>query len=815
MFLKLAFRQIFKNRLFSFVNFTGLAIGLAFCFLTFIWYQFEHSYDRHYPTADRLFRMDYVINFTGSAFTLTTTPTPFQPLLKDFFPEIENSARLFSRNISLRVPGNHREFELENAYFADSTAQQIFGFEVLHGDPERALHTPFSIILTDKSAERFFGSENVLGEQVLLANQGPFTVGAVVRSMPENAHFQFDFIAPFKNIPDVEPEFARENVRNVLVNNKLASYANTYILLRPGADPAAVNARFKDFIQKNGIPEMRDKQDFKLISVRDIHLKSEAQDEPVPAADPNYLKIFALIGLLILGIACINFVNLSTAAQLSRGKEVGVRKVLGSGKWQVIRQMLGETFLLGLPAFFTALVLVKLFLPKMAAFFGRTPDFSFSENWGTTALFFGIFVVACLLAGIYPAIFASKFRAVDMFRGATGGSGKNKNWLAKTLMTLQFTVAVALLAGTGIILKQLDFLKNRPLGFDREMVLGVPLFSPNINSNFSPGDQNLRNRTNAFEEKLLQNPKISAVTMASALPGTGAVNHPFTTDKIKLEDGVVLPAISVDYDFLKIFGLKIIAGRDFDKSFGTDHISGYIVNQEACKSFGWATPEEALGQNISRGAKGNRDGKVVGVVNDFNAQSLRTGLQPLILEVSPGMFTRFAIKIAATDVGETQKFIENTWRESFPEKVFECSFLDQTLADAYAEDNRFAKLIALFAAVAIFLSCFGLFGMIAFAVRQRTKEIGIRKVLGASVASVVGLLSKDFLKLVSVSILLGSPVAYFFMKKWLADFHYRIDLGLAVFLMAGLLAVAIAFLTIGFQSFRAAVANPTDSLRSE
>lgn len=811
-FFKLAIRQMLKNRLFTLVNFTGLALGLAFCFLTIIWYHFEHSYDRHYPNANRLYRMNYEISFTGSDFSLTRSPTPFAPLMRDYFPEVEQTARLFPRSISLRAVGNDREFEVEDALFADSTAQQVFGFETLYGDVKQALSNPFMLVLTDQSARRFFGTEAVLGQQIMLANEGPFSVGAVVRAQPRNAHLEFDLLAPFRNIADVEPASARENVLDVLKNNRLASYAYTYVLLRPGADPAAVNARFKDFVMQYGMPEMREKQNFMLAGVPEIHLNSEAQDEPLPPADEDFLKMFLLIGVLILAIAVVNFVNLSTATQLARTKEVGVRKALGSSRGQVVRQILGETFVLGLPAYGAALLLVQTLLPQMETFFGRSPEFSFLEDSTLSFIFAGIFLLTGLLAGLYPAFYATKYNAVDIFRGVAQGTGRHKHWLATSLITLQFVVAIALLVSASIILLQLDFLKSRPLGFDRELVLSVPLRSQNMNSNFTPGDPQLRSRTNTFEEHLLQNPKIRAVTMAAVLPGLGSVRHPVSTDKIRFEDGVVLPGNSVDYDFIKTFGIAILAGRDFDKTYGTDHLEGYIVNEQAVKTLGWANAAAAVGQRIQRGSK---NGRVVGVIRDFNIESLRAGIQPLFLEVNPGTFTQFAIKISPQELPGTLDFIEKTWREHFPEKVFESTFLDQSLADAYEEEARFGMLISVFAGMAIFLSCFGLFGMIVFVVRQRTKEIGIRKVLGASIAGITGLLAKDFLKLVALAVLIAAPMAYYFMDLWLADFAYRIKMHWWLFAGAGATVAAIAFVTLSFQSIRAALANPVKSLRSE
>lgn len=811
-YFNVALRQILKNKLFSFVNFAGLAVGLTFCFLTFIWYRFEHSYDQHYPTANRLYRMNYELNFTGSAFTLSRAPAPFGPLLQSYFPEIEKVARMYTRSLSVKNQAKNLEFESPEVFFADSTALEVFRFETLAGNPDHALRTPFSIVLTEKTASRFFGTQDCIGKQLLLANRGPFTVRGIVRALPENAHLRFDFLVPFRNIPDVEPEFARANILEALETNTLASYASTYVLLKNGTQPSTVNARFKRFVMKYGLKEMREKQNLSLFPVRDIHLQSTAQDEFMPPANADFLRIFALIGLLILTIAIVNFVNLSTASQLSRVKEIGVRKALGSQSQQIIRQLLAETFVLGLPAFIIALLSTSLLLDKMAVFFGRRPQFSWNENLEMFGLFLGVFVGACLLAGIYPALFASRFKATDIFRGTAAGKGQGGNWLTKGLITLQFTVTIALLAGAGVVLWQIQYMKNRPLGFNRNMVLRVPLFSQNMNNLFSPGDQQLRNRTNAFEEKLLQNPHIKAVTLASNLPGRGNVRYPIATDKIKIEDGLMLPVISVDYDFAKTFGLNLVAGRDFDKSYGTNHIEGFIINQQAIKTLQLGTAANAIGKTIQRGGK---KGRVVGVITDFHTENLRNALTPLIMEVNTGAFSEFGIKMSGIDPVNTIDFIEKTWREFFPEKVFEHRFLDESIGDTYAEEVRFGVLIGVFAGVAIFLSCFGLFGMIAFVVQRRTKEIGIRKVLGANVTSVVTLLSADFIRLILFSMLLASPIAHYFLEKWLSEFAYRVEVQWWVYVVAGLMVIVIALTTISFHSIKAALMNPVKSLKTE
>jgi putative ABC transport system permease protein len=813
-YIQLAFRNLRKNQLFTLVNFTGLAIGLTFCFLTLAWWRFEHSYDHFYPTADRLYRMNYHVGFTGADMKLSRCPSLLGPILPTYFPEIEAASRMYPRSLSVRNAGNDTDIELEDVLFADSTAQQVFGFDFLHGDPATALFDPFTVLLTDETALRLFNKSNVLGEKLMLAGTGPFTVAGVIRKLPENAHLRFEMLVPYRNLYDVEPENARENLRKILGVNRLASHSYTYALLREGADVAKVNAKFPDFVQENGEPKVKDKQGFSLFPVRDIHLASTNDDEPVPPADPLWLRAFLISGLFILAIAAINFINLSTATQLNRIKEVSMRKVLGAARAQIIGQLLGETFLLGLLAFLTALLATYLAFPRFTNLLGQQVDRSFLTTNQLPLSFAGIFLSIVLLAGVYPAIFGSRFNPMGLIRKqqyATGGS--MGGWIGKTLITLQFAVAVVLTAGTIIILQQVDYLRNFPMGFDRELVLEVPLFSPNMNSLFAPGDPQLRSKTNAFEDKLLQNSAVKAVTMGTNLPGQGAVRHPVATSKIRIEDGNMLPILSVDYDFTETFGLKIVAGRDFDKSFGTDHQIGYILSESAVKSLGFEGNEQSIGQMVHRGGK--PPGQVVGVVADFHFESVRNAINPFMMEVNPGSFTAFGIKINNANVPETMAFIERTWREFFPEKVFEGQFLSDNIQDSFAAEGRLSRMIGLFAAVAIFLSCFGLFGLITFAVRAKTREIGIRKVLGASVASIAQLLMRDYLLLVALAVVVATPLAWYALQQWLDDFAHHIDIKVWMFMLAGVVAIVIALLTLSIQSMKAALVNPTKSIRSE
>ncbi|MCB0520243.1 MAG: ABC transporter permease [Lewinellaceae bacterium] len=810
-YLKIAIRNLWKQKGFTFINLTGMAVGMACCFLLLVYVNHEMHYDEFYPNLDRLYRVSY---FPGvsEGMELVQVPAPMAPAMKEEMPQIEQIARMYRRGISVRKVGGDKSFELDRAHFVDSTVQEVFGMEYLQGDPGSALRSPFSVVLTDKTASMLFGKENPMGGQLMLASGGPFTVTGVVKAFPENAHLHFDLLVPFQNMADVEPPFAKASIDYVLNNNWVASHSMTYVLLKPGADPKDVDAAFPDFIKRHGHKEMAEKQRFTLFPVKDIHLKSTSMGEVEPQANPVYLRLFLGIGFLILLIACINFINLSTASYLTRMKEVGVRKVLGAARRGLIGQFLGETLMLSFGAFLIALGLLDLLIPHLGFLVNKQLSFSLVKQWPLSLGFVAVFLLAGVLAGTYPAFFASRFDPVEIFQSKIRKAGSGGNWLRKSLITVQFAVGILLISGTFIILSQLNFWRSQPLGFDKEQVLLVPLQSPNMNSLFAPADSTLRARMNSFEEKLLQNPNIEAVTLGSAMPGMGRVYHPVTTDVITKEDNLFLPSAAVDYNYVETFKLEMVAGRDFDKSFGTDHLDAYVVNESAVRALRFDSPEDALGKKLTKGGK---TGKIIGVVKDYSTAGLQMAMEPMLLDVSPGTFNTFAIRLKNGDLPATLRYVEATWQDYFPAKAFEHSFMDDDLNNAYEEEGRLASLGSHFAGIAIFLSCFGLFGLISLTVQHRAKEIGIRKVLGATVGGIVALLSKDFLLLVVIAFLIAAPLAWYIMNQWLADFAYHIDLQWWHFAVAGLAAVLVAFLTMSFQSVKAALANPIRSLRSE
>ncbi|GAB4498347.1 MAG: ABC transporter permease [Saprospiraceae bacterium] len=809
-YLKIALRNLSKNRLYAFLNIAGLALGLACCFLVILFIRHEHSYDDFQKNEKTAYRVNYLPRFADPDMTLINSPAPMAPLLAAQIPEIKVAARMYPRSVSVREPVSNKQFEIEDAHFADSTILQILTFDFLEGHAATALNEPFSIVLNETNARKFFGDQPALGKSLYLANQGPFKVTGVVRDWPSNAHLRFDFLAPYAAMFDIEPGYSRDQIRDNLTKNWVASHSYTYLLLADNANPDVVAGKMGAFIRQFGLPQVRDKQEFSLLPVRDIHLKSEADNEPVAAANTNYLRIFLTIGLLTLLIACINFINLTTASAMQRVREVSLRKVLGAGRGALIRQYLGESLLMGFMAFLLSLVLVVLGLPLLNNVTGTEITLDFVRDWPVLGLFALIFIAAGLLAGGYPAWFISRFQPVSGLKGASGAPGGTL--LRKMLTTAQFFVAIALIAGTIVIFSQLHYLRNFPLGFEKDNVLQVPLFSANMNSVFGQIDQNLRSKTLAFEEELLKNSAIVATTQSQGVPGFGSVRRNFTTDSIRPEDNLFMSGMAVDYDFSELYGLQILAGRDFDKSFGTDHINGYLINEQAVKTLGWQTPENAVGKRINMEG---RDGQVVGVFRDFHFASLRGEILPLALVVSPNQFNTFSIRLQGGRFTEGMAHIEKTWQQFFPEKVFEPQFLNEGIARAYEAEQRLSDLIGYFALLAILISCFGLFGLTTYTAFQKTKEIGIRKVLGASVVSVVGLLSSGYLKLLGIAFVLASPLVFYGMNKWLSDYPYRISVEWWMLAGAGVVAVAVAFLTVSFQSVKAALANPVKSLRSE
>jgi putative ABC transport system permease protein len=809
-YITIALRNLTRQKAYTAINIAGLATGMACCFLIFLFVSHEMGYDKFQEKADRIYQLEYEVTFGGNPTKLATAPPPIAPLLHGFFPEIETSARVYFRNAGLQRPdkNNADKYEEENFGFADSTLTSIFTFDFIAGNSLTALHAPFNVIISDEMAKKYFGQEEALGKTLLFDGKHPLKVSGVFRKYPDNSHIHPHFFANYETMFATSAEAAREN----LPKNWVISHSYYYMLLKPGYTVAAVNARFPAFLEKFGHPQLRKDQKFSLVSLLDIHLRSEAQNQLEPGGDITYVYVFIGIAVITLLIACINFINLATASSLRRTREVGVRKVLGAYRWQLIWQFLGESVLICLIAFVISIILVILGLPFLNNITEKQLSLTHLIDWRILAGFVGVFVLTGLVAGTYPAFFVSGFESVVSLKGTSVPTKAGGVGLRKVLVVLQFTVSIALIAGALVAFQQLEYLRNRPLGFQKEHTLVVPLFSQNLNNIFGGIGPEMRGKTNAFEEVIAQNPKIKSSTLSGGTPGNGAINRGTVPEGFTQEDNLFVAGMPVDYDFISSYGLEVIAGRDFSKEFGTDHLEAFIVNEQAVKQFKWGSPQEAIGKTINREGK---KGKVVGVVKDFNYVSLQLPIESFLFDVNPPLFNTFSIKVQSDNIPQTIEFLESKWNEFFPEKAFAYTFLDEDINLAYNADRRLGRVINYFAFMAIFISGLGLFGLASFTTAQRTKEIGIRKVLGATVPQIVQLLYKDFAILVGIAFFIAIPLTIYLANKWLEEFAFSINIEWWMFAIPGLLVTIIALLTVSWQSIKAALINPVKSLRNE
>ena len=817
--IKIAVRSLFKHKIHTFTNVLGLSLGIACCLLITLYILDELSYDRFHERSDRLYRLKYKIALVSDDFSTARAPLTLAPLIPDYFSEVEKVARVFPRSASIataRVQDDQtdiRSFEENRVFFADSTLLEMFSFDFIHGDPTTALDAPFSTVISRSIAEKYFGDVNPLGRNLILQDEHEFKITGVYEDFPGNSHIHMDIIFPYDNMYDAERGEIGEILRQNLAQNWMITHSHTYVMLKENADYRSVNDKFEAFKEKFSDERIRDQQEFSLQPITDIRLKApDMSGSPEPVNSMTIIYLFMGIAVVTLLIACINFINLSTAGYIKRATEVGIRKVLGADKGGLVRQFLGESWVITLIAMGFSLLWVALLLPTINEL--TLKEFTMQDLW-QTELILGmgaIFLLTGLLSGSYPAFFVASFPIVPVLKGKNPTNPAKKWNVRKVLVVAQFSASVALIVGTVALYQQVRLLTQQPLGFNQDQIVTLQLFSQNLNSLFGGVDGPMRQRMNSFEETLLKHPKIDGVTLSSEAPGRGVVRRNVIPEGKTAEDRLVVNVTSVDYDFAEVYGLKVIAGRDFDKSFGTDHTESFMVNEKALELFEWVSPDSALGKEINREGK---IGKVVGVVKDFNFENLNQEISPLIMEVTTPVFSVFSVKILEGDVPATLSFMESSWQQFFPEKVFQYAFLDEQIDSQYQSEQRLSKIIGYFSALAIFISCLGLFSLSLFMAIDRSKEVAIRKVLGATIPQLLGLLSGSFLRLIAISTLLAWPLAWWALDKWLADYAYSIELDWGLFLLPTLVVMMIAIVTISFQTFRTARTQPVEALRDE
>lgn len=807
-FLKTAARVIVRQRAYAIINFVGLTCGAALSLCIFAYVRSEVSYDRFHKKSDRIYRIKYQ---APNGLILATSPPPIAPLMRDFFPEVETAARMYARNVSIRRPDQAEAFEESGVFFADSSITDILDLQFVKGSAERALRDEFTVLITEEMATKYFGDKDPLGESLLFTGNQAFKVAGVVKDFPDNSHLQFHMLVPWENMYDLETVPAAEIMRRNLSMNFVISHSYTYVLLKPGADPFNVNSNMNAFLEKYALPQVRVGQVFTLEPLTDIHLTSDVLAEPSATNSVNNLLIFTAVGIITLLIACINYINLSTAQSFTRIKEIGVRVIMGSGKLQIVFQFLTESFLFCLVSLVLAYGVVAGALPYVNQLTSKRMTFPEIVDMRLLAVSGVILVAMTLLAGGYPSYFVASFNSVGSLKGSAG-SGAGSQWLRRTLVVFQMTIASLLLVGSMAIVNQLQYLQDRPLGFQREHIVTVPLTSQNLNRIFNQGDSTFRRRLQNFRDEIETLAGVKKTTLSSNAPGLGATYRGTIPEGFSREDNLFMANFSVDYDYNDTYEMAMVAGRWFDRDHGTDPAEGFIVNEMAVKEWKWGTPEEALGKTINREQK---IGKVIGVMKDFNFTSLTSPVTPVIVELNPSQFSTLSIRFDNNQVEHTLDAIEAKWNSLFPEKAFEFSFLDQQLNDQYQAYVNFGTIIRTFAGIAILISCLGVYGLVLFVVQRKVKEIGVRKVLGASIPSLLQLISREFVVLVAIGFVIAIPLSYYLINQWLSNFSYRVGLDFLTYGLTFLVLMFITLLTISHQAIKASRANPVQSLRTE
>jgi putative ABC transport system permease protein len=801
-YFKIAFRNLRKNLGFTTINIIGLAIGLASCLMIMLYVSDELSFDKFHPKADRIYRIHTDIKFAGKEMELAFSSDPIGETLKKDYPQVEQYVRLAPNGNTLVKKGNE-SFNEPNVLFADSTFFGVFSYKLLSGNPTTVLAEPNALAISKKLAEKYFGSvQNAMNQTLILENTMHCKVAGVYENMPENAHFQTDILISMKT-------------QVYQWGNFLSHNHYTYIVLKKGTGPSVMESKFEEVTQKHLGPQMQKvmgvgMENFRksgsyiryaLMPLTKIHLHSNRTGELASNGSIQYVYIFSAIALFILLIACINFMNLSTARSVNRAKEVGIRKVLGSLRSSLMSQFLIESIVLVAISMVIGVLLVYLALPLFNDISSKTLIISSLLNWQSLLILLAIPFVVGGIAGSYPALFLSKFQPILVLKGKL--SGTNRDNIRSSLVVFQFMTSIVLIISTLVVYQQLNYIQNKQLGFTKDQVLIV-------HEAYALGE-----KTETFKNEILRQPNIISGTMSGFLPvNSSRSNTPFFPEgEIDHNKAVSIQNWSVDYDYLKTMGMEIVQGRNFSKDYGTDS-TGIIINETAVKKFGFANP---LGKSVSSFQLNLKDFDtytIIGVIKDFHFESLRNEISALSMKLGRSRGA-VSFKINGQNIPQTVKQIEAKWQEMANGQPFKYGFMDEEFDQMYRSETRIGTLALIFAFLSILIACLGLFGLAAFMAEQRTKEIGIRKVLGASVPNIVQMLSKDFLKLVFISTVIAFPIAWWAMHKWLQDFAYRIDIEWWVFALAGVMALLIALLTVSFQAVKAAVANPVKSLRTE
>ena len=802
-YLKIAIRNLKRHKGYSLINISGLAIGMACCILILLYVTDELSYDNFHEKAERIYRVNAISSIGVTTRYYATVPPALAQGLADSIPEIEAFVRLMDIN-SLRGRYKNNSIEIEECFFVDSAFFNIFTHEFVEGSPESALENPDSFVITEETAHRVFGDESPMGKSIDLGRSRVIQVTGVIKNVPSNSHFRFNGLLPLS--------FIRDESGSPRDFSNIAYFCEwyAYLLLREGVSVSDVERKITETAEEKWGELYREKgttRQYPIQRIRDLHLRSYCEYEYGSPGDINTVYLFSAIALLVLLIACFNFINLSTARSASRAREVGMRKVLGSHKSQLIKQFLSESIALSIISLLLGILLVRLALPAFNGLAGK--EFNSAQLMSSTVLLglLGIIIVTGIIAGSFPAFILSAFDPVIVLKGKLSPASKNSS-LRKILVVVQFSISIFMIIGILIIIRQLDYIKNRNLGFNKEQMVVMPFFG-------NRGNEETAGRFDALRNRISQNPSVVSASFSIDVPGGDMGFDAFLPEGKSSEETLRAMRYWVGYNFVKTYGMEIIKGRDFSEDFSTDADQALIINEKAAAVLGWG--DDVLGKQLVNVSRENRPGTIVGVVRDFHSASMRMEISPVVLALEPRFFGKISVRLHPENVPNTLSFLENTLREIYPEREFAFSyyFIDDDFRSKYPEEEKIREIYLAFGFFAVFIACLGLFGLASFTVEQRTKEIGIRKVLGASVQEIALLLSKEFFKWVLVANIIAWPLAYYIMNNWLENFAYRIGIKIDIFIFSGIIAVVIALITVSYHSIKAARANPVNALKYE
>lgn len=793
-YLIIGFRSLLKHRFYSIINIAGLAVGLAASLLLVTWIIHELSYDQFHGNKGRIYRLSLEYSFGGQTSKTSVSPTALLPALEKSFPEVENGVRLY--NPSAFNPFIVRRDDVLQQegkfFFADSTFFQVFSFPLLQGDPDKALTQPNSVVLTQSTAKKYFGDEDPVGKTLFVNNRSEYLVTGLMQDLPTNSLIQFDLLGSFSSLPASKEQIWWS-----------ANY-QTFVLLTPGTDLAGLEAKTQALINKELASELSNPGDYVKYNYTlftDIYLKSD-MTESVPVSDMKYIYIFGSIALLILIIACINYVNLATARATERAKEVGVRKVVGAARRQLFFQFIGESLIITTLSLIIALLVSKAMLPSFNELVGKNFAGEMLFNPKAMGILFIASTAIALFAGAYPAIAITSFKPVQVLKGNFKSSSKGI-WLRKGLVVFQFSISVILIIGTLVVTGQLDYMQNKKLGYDRDNVVILPL------------DNKTEEVFDQLKTEILRENFAKEVSRATESPTSIGGGYSINLEGSANDQGMIVTAMSVDKEFIPGLGMELAAGRNFTEADfqrqATDTVYSFILNESTIREL--TIPiDKAIGQQIKMN---DRRGEIIGIVKDFHFAPLQKKITPLALFNDKNDYSYFFVTLKAGNPKEALSRLEHICKTLAPHRPFEYDFLDEKYNTLYSNEQRMGKIVTTFAVLTILIACLGLLGLVSFSAAQKTKEIGIRKVMGATPASIILLITRDFAKLIIIAFVFGIPLAYWMMNQWLDDFAYRTDIGVLPLIVAPVLCLVIAFGTSAYQAIHAAMINPANTLRSE